>query len=205
MAPGDEAEFLRRLVRRDEAAFSELVREHEAQVWRLVRRFVRSDEEAEDLTQEVFVAVFRAIESFRGDSKLSTWIFRIAMNVAKNRLKYLGRRHVSQHRAFEDEAHGGAGEVLRTLELAAPDAALEGRETEAALRRALAALDDEQRAVLVLRDMEGLSYEEIQAVTGLPEGTVKSRLFRARTAVAEALREGGVGAGVREAQGKKKP
>lgn len=189
----DDARLIERLRRRDEAAFSELVRTHQAQVFRVVRRMVRSDEEAEDLTQEVFIAVFRAIESFRGDSKLSTWIFRIAMNVTKNRVKYLGRRQSSKHGEYEDDKHGGAdhGELHggeRSAAHAAPDAILESRQTSASLAWALASLDEEQRAVLVLRDFEGLAYEDIQAATGLPEGTVKSRLHRARLAIHAALR-----------------
>lgn len=187
----DDAEkrLLERLRMRDEAAFNELVRRHEGRVFRLLVRMLGDRAEAEDLAQEVFITVFKSIETFRGDSELGTWIYRIAANHSKNRVKYLGRRARSAQRTFDeiDPAHAG-GEALAAEKIARPDELAQGHEVEGMLKRALAALDPEQREVLVLRDLENLTYEEIQTITGLAEGTVKSRLHRARLSLGERMR-----------------
>ena len=170
----DDPRFLERLKRRDEAAFNELVRTSQGRVFRVCLRMVGRRDEAEDLAQEVFIAVFRAIETFRGDAKLGTWIYRIASNVTKNRVKYLARRQDGRQGVYDDESAHAADDA------GAPDDALDGKRAEARLLEALQGLDEEQRLILVLRDVENLSYEEIREATGLAEGTVKSRLHRAR-------------------------
>lgn len=189
--PGAERELVERLRRRDEQAFRELVRTFQRPVYALVYRMLGDEEEARDLSQEVFVSVFRAIGTFRGDSKLSTWLFRIVTNHCRNRQKYLGRRQHGKRQPYEEtdeqaEMTGGDATVLGERP-PRPDREVEGRRLETAIQRAIAALDPEQRELVVLRDIQGLSYEEIQRVTGLPEGTVKSRLHRARLALKEAL------------------
>lgn len=175
--------FIERLRRRDEHAFNQLVITYEAQVFRLVWRMLTSREEAEDMTQEVFVQVFRSIESFRGDSKISTWIYRIALNLTRNRSKYLSRRHQKSHSEFDanepKESHNEA-QGWTTGETRRPDWDAMGNQAEAIVVECLGTLDAEHREILILRDVESLSYEEVGSITGLAPGTVKSRLHRAR-------------------------
>lgn len=189
----DERALVERLRRRDEAAFNALVRAHQANVFRLLTRLLGDPAEAQDVAQEVFVSVFKSIDSFRGDSRLSTWIFRIATNHGKNRIKYLARRARDARRPFDDDTT--AGQVIRPTgsQLPRPDELVQGYQAQQHMRRALDSLDEEQRALVVLRDIEHMSYDEIQRVTGLPIGTVKSRLHRARMALHRsyaALQEG---------------
>lgn len=187
-----EQELVRRLKLREEAAFNELVRQHQDRVYRLCLRFLHNASEAEDVAQEVFVSVFKAIENFREDSQLSTWMFRIAVNHAKNRLKYLARRATESQKLLDDEA-GDATMLNAAREDDRPDRVVEGLQSESLIVRAMAMLDEDQRELVTLRDLENLSYEELQEVTGLPAGTVKSKLHRARLALQqhyEALSEG---------------
>ena len=183
-----EAKLIERLVARDERAFNELVRNYERRVFGLVFRMLGSRAEAEDLTQEVFVQVFKAIGSFRGESKLSTWIYRIAVNLCKNRTKYLRVRHAGEQDQIDDVAerlqpsearHANVAQVDR------PDEAVAGRQVEEIVRQAIAEVDEGFRECLILCDVEELSYEEIAEITQLPVGTVKSRIFRARAQLRE--------------------
>jgi RNA polymerase sigma-70 factor (ECF subfamily) len=179
----DEAEFVARLLARDEAAFNELVTLYERRVFALVFRMIGRREEAEDLAQEVFVQVFKAIDQFRGDAKLSTWIYRIAVNLCKNRSKYLQRRHAQAHDDVDDmldRSSLASGKGVSVGAIGRPDELVEGRQLEHIVRSAIQHIDPDFREVLVLRDVEDMSYEEIAQVTGLPEGTVKSRIHRAR-------------------------
>ncbi|HJZ88987.1 MAG TPA: sigma-70 family RNA polymerase sigma factor [Polyangia bacterium] len=182
-----ERALLARLRERDETAFTEVVRDYQNRVFNLVYRMIGSREEAEDLAQEVFVTVFKSIEQFRGDSKFSTWLYRIAANHCKNRIKYLSRRHTASGGLDgvpeQNLADGGRAPLSGHVD--APDAILEGREIEKLVQQAIAALDDEHRLLVLLRDVEELSYQEIVDITGLNEGTVKSRLHRARMQIKE--------------------
>jgi RNA polymerase sigma-70 factor (ECF subfamily) len=178
-----EAQFIARLVARDESAFNELVVLYERRVFGLVYRMLGRRDEAEDLSQEVFVQVFKAIDQFRGESKLSTWIYRIAVNLCKNRTKYLSRRHAGAQDdldAMVDRAPLSAAKGVSVGDVSRPDELVEGMQLERVVKTAIAKLEPEFREVLILRDVEDLSYEEIAAVTGLPDGTVKSRIHRAR-------------------------
>lgn len=184
----DEERLIERLRQRDEGAFNELVRLHQAAVFRQLLRVIGDPAEAEDLAQEVFVTVFKAIETFRGDSRLSTWIHRIAQNHARNRLKYHGR-HKRRGDAPLDESIEEASAVPETgSRLPRPDHEVEAHQAERQIRLAITQLDPEQRTLIVLRDLENMTYEEIQEQTGLPSGTVKSRLHRARVALQERFR-----------------
>jgi RNA polymerase sigma-70 factor, ECF subfamily len=183
-----EAKLIERLVARDERAFNELVRAYERRVFGLVLRMLGQRAEAEDLTQEVFVQVFKAIGSFRGESKLSTWIYRIAVNLCKNRTKYLRVRHAGEQEQLEEMAdrlplsqarHANVAQVER------PDEAVAGRQVEAIVRESIAQVDENFRECLILCDVEELPYEEIAEITDLPVGTVKSRIFRARAQLRE--------------------
>jgi RNA polymerase sigma-70 factor, ECF subfamily len=180
----EETKFVARLVARDESAFNELVVAYERRVFALVFRMIGRREEAEDLAQEVFVQVFKAIDQFRGESKLSTWIFRIAVNLCKNRAKYLSRRRAGEQEdvhEMADRMSGEGGKGVTVGDISRPDEILEGVQLERIVKRAIAEVDADFREVLILRDVEDMSYDEIAQVTGLPEGTVKSRIFRART------------------------
>lgn len=185
----NEARFIERLKRHDERAFLELVQIYQARVYKLVLRMLGRREEAEDMAQEVFVQVFKAVSTFRADSKLSTWIYRIAINVCKNRIKYLSRRKNDAQDEYDSSeehvdlelSHGTVSQLSR------PDQLVEGYQLERIVERAIAELEPDFREILVLRDIEDLSYEELSAITGLPDGTVKSRLHRARSMLKSAV------------------
>lgn len=183
-----EARLVERIVRRDERAFNEFVRLYQRRVFALVFRMLGNRAEADEVSQDVFFQVFKAIGTFRGDSKLSTWVYRIAINLCKNRLKYLKVRHENDKDALDDvvervpitEARAGTvGEVER------PDEMVAGKQIEQIVQRAIMSIDPTFRECLVLRDVEELSYEEIGQITNLAEGTVKSRIFRARAMLRE--------------------
>lgn len=180
--------LIRRLQQRDERAFSEMVRLYQHKVFNLVYRMLGSREEAEDVAQEVFVTVFKHIDTFRGDAKFSTWLYRITTNQTRNRLKYLGRRARNSTSELDETAERELVDAQPSAmrpQIAGPDAVLEGLQLEKVVQEGIALLEQEHREVLVLRDVENLSYEEIASITGVAEGTVKSRLHRARLALKE--------------------
>ncbi|HEY8087482.1 MAG TPA: sigma-70 family RNA polymerase sigma factor [Polyangiaceae bacterium] len=188
LAGEEEAKLVARLIARDERAFNTLVKAYERRVFALVLRMIGNRAEAEDLAQEVFVQVFKAVGSFRGESKLSTWIYRIAINLCKNRTKYLKVRHASEQDELEAVAERlpiGDAPRANVAHVARPDEALAGKQVERIVQEAILQLEPTFRECLVLRDVEELSYEEIGAITGLPEGTVKSRIHRARAQLKE--------------------
>ncbi len=175
---------------REERAFTELVVRYQAPMFNLCYRMLGNAAEAEDIAQETFVKAFQAIGRFRGDSSLGTWLYRIAVNLSKNRLKYLGRRHYGASSAIDavpERAWTRSSRPTLGESAAGPEQALEGSRAESRVQQALASLDSEFRELLVLRDIQGLSYAEVVRVTGLPEGTVKSRLHRARAALRKAF------------------
>lgn len=181
-----ERMLIRRLQERDERAFEEVVRLYQHKVFNLVYRMMANREEAEDVAQDVFVTVLKSVDTFRGESKFSTWLYRIAANHCKNRMKYLGRRAHKMtgelDEAAEREAQGAQPSAMKP-HVDGPDAVLEGLQMERLMQQGIAALEEEHRELIVLRDVENLSYEEISGITGLPDGTVKSRLHRARMAL----------------------
>jgi len=167
----DAAGLLRRLKAGEAQAFEELVRTHQHRVFAVAMRMLGNAAEAEEVAQEVFLRAHRALGEFRGDAKLSTWLFAIASRLCLTRLAAAERSLIRQ----------GEESVARLPhDAVGPDALLEQSELDAALHRAIAELPDERRIVVVLRDLEGLSYEEIAAALELPTGTVRSRLHRAR-------------------------
>ncbi len=186
----DEARFVARLVARDESAFNELVLLFERRVFALSVRMLGRRADAEEVTQDVFVQVFRSVDSFRGEAKLSTWVFRIAVNLCKNKMNYDARRHSRRHDDLVDyqdldALSGGAG--LSVGAIARPDHAFEERQVVEAVREAIELLDLDLRQVVILRDVEELAYEEIAEVMGLQIGTVKSRIHRGRAQLREKL------------------
>ncbi len=179
--------LLRRLRDRDERAFRELVDAHRDRVFNITYRMLGNRAEAEDVAQEVFIAVFKTIDSFREEAKFSTWLYRVAVNHCKNRIKYLARRHERDRDELDEASPSANNAALGPTKGVRPDRALEGAQMEVLLQEAIASLDEEHRAVVILRDVEELSIEEICDITGLPDGTVKSRLHRARAALRKKL------------------
>jgi RNA polymerase sigma-70 factor (ECF subfamily) len=186
-----ERSLLRRLRAHDERAFRELIDGHRDRVYNITFRMLGNRAEAEDIAQEVFITVFKTIETFREESKFSTWLYRVTVNHCKNRIKYLARRHDRDRDELDETSNGhnsaAVGSAIGGATPAAPDRALEGAQMEKLLQDAIGNLDDEHRVVVVLRDIEDLSIEEICEITGLPDGTVKSRLHRARLALRKKL------------------
>ena len=182
-----ERSLLRRLRNRDERAFRELIEAHRDRVYNICYRMLGNRHESEDVAQEVFITVFKTIDTFREEAKFSTWLYRVAVNHCKNRIKYLARRFDKQQDELDEQSSGANGTPIGAPAPRAPDRALEGAQMEKLMQDAIAALDDEQRIVVVLRDVEDLSIEEICEITGLADGTVKSRLHRARLVLRKKL------------------
>ena len=181
--------LIARLKERDGQAFDEIVRLYGDKVFSLVYRMLGNRHEAEDVAQEVFITVFKTVDGFRGEAKFSTWLLRIAANQSKNRIKYLSRRPTDGEIDDVVEARAAAETPARAVQahIDGPDVLMEAAELEALMQRAIAALDEEHRLLVILRDVEELSYQEIGEITGIPEGTIKSRLHRARVAIKEEL------------------
>ncbi|HOW42408.1 MAG TPA: sigma-70 family RNA polymerase sigma factor [Candidatus Omnitrophota bacterium] len=170
--------------------FNELVLKYQDRVFNLCYRFMGNYEEADDCAQEVFLKVYRSLKDFRGESSLSTWVYRIAVNTCKNRLmsrEYRERKRTISIDAPVQTEEGEVGLEIKD-ESRSPARELDAREKDALIQEAIAALPEDQRQVVVLRDIEALSYEEIAGITGLNIGTVKSKLSRARQALCEKLR-----------------
>jgi RNA polymerase sigma-70 factor (ECF subfamily) len=184
-----EAALIERCAAGDEFACAELVAEHERMVYQLALNLLGDREDALDVSQEVFLRVFRMLHRFRGQSSLRTWIFRIVVNQARNRQRWWQRRHVRQQVSLDlhIEQHGEL--PARHDAVTAPDRALDRKQLAAHLRRALESLPFDQRTVIVLREVDGLSYDEIAFSLGVTLGTVKARLTRARQALRARLQE----------------
>jgi len=184
---GREAALVQRCANGDEAACADLVAEHQRMVVQLAINLLGDRDEALDLSQEVFLRVFRTIHGFRGQSSLRTWIYRIAVNQARNRHRFWSRRHRADQVSL-DEHVAAHGEFLSGGE-STPDQVLAQKELAGRLQHALDSLPFDQRTAIVLREIDGLSYEEIAFSLGIAIGTVKSRLTRARHALRLELRE----------------
>ena len=184
-AEPSERVLISRLRRKDPAAFEALVKQHQDRVYDFCMRMLADREEAFDVTQEIFVSIHQHMEQFRHDAKISTWIFRISRNHCLNRLKYLKRRGRGRSDEYGETSEQAINEAVGAPVM--PDESLEASRTRALVHRAIARLDEDQRVLVVLRDIEGLAYEEIVEITELAEGTVKSRLHRAREKLAVIL------------------
>lgn len=187
-----DREIDQRLVERvqqgDKQAFNLLVVKYQRRLARLLSRFVRDPAEVEDIAQETFIKAYRALPSFRGDSAFYTWLYRIGINTAKNYLVSQSRKAPATINGFSaEEAENFEGaDLLR--EMSTPESELMGKQVAQTVNQALEALPEELRSAILLREMEGLTYEEIANIMECPIGTVRSRIFRAREAVAEKLR-----------------
>jgi RNA polymerase sigma-70 factor (ECF subfamily) len=185
---GREASLIQRCAARDEDACAELVTEHQRMVYQLSLNLLNDHNEALDLSQEVFLRVFRTIQNFRGQSSLRTWIYRIVVNQARNRQRWWRRRHRSQQISLDQHIRDH-GDVPETNGGDSPDRMLGRKQLAERIRVALDHLPFEQKTAIVLREIDGLSYEEIGFSLGIAVGTVKSRLARAREGLRAQLRD----------------
>jgi RNA polymerase sigma-70 factor (ECF subfamily) len=185
---GREAALIQRCAARDEDACADLVAEHQRMVYQLSLNLLGDHNEALDVSQEVFLRVFRTIHGFRGQSALRTWIYRIVVNQARNRQRWWRRRHRAQQVSLD--AHlKDFGDFPERTDGASPDRLLGQKELAGRIREAVEQLPFDQRTAIVLREIDGLSYEEIGFSLGVAVGTVKSRLARAREALRAQLRD----------------
>ena len=182
-----DQQLVERAQRGDKRAFELLVIKYQRKLGRLLSRMVRDPGEVEDVTQEAFIKAYRALPNFRGESAFYTWLYRIAINTAKNYLVALGRRAPTTTE-FDNEDAESFDDAESLRDTATPENLLMGREVATAVNRAVEALPEDLRTAITLREIEGLSYEEIAGVMDCPIGTVRSRIFRAREAIAVELR-----------------
>ena len=179
--------LVERVQRGDKEAFGLLVAKYQRKLARLLGRMIRDPAEVEDVAQEAFIKAYRALPSFRGDSAFYTWLYRIGINTAKNYLVSQGRRApTSTELASEDAETMEDADQLRDIDT--PDRLLHTKQIGDTVNAAMQALPEELRNAIMLREIEGLSYEEIAVVMDCPIGTVRSRIFRAREAISERLR-----------------
>ena len=179
--------LVERAQRGDQKAFGMLVEKYQRKLGRLLSRMVRDQAEVEDVVQESFIKAYRALPNFRGDSAFYTWLYRIGINTAKNYLVSMGRRpQISHDVEIEDAENFEDAEELRTAET--PETEMMTKEIAKTVNETMMALPDELRTAITLRELEGLSYEEIATLMNCPIGTVRSRIFRARETIAVKLR-----------------
>jgi RNA polymerase sigma-70 factor (ECF subfamily) len=171
----------------DKHAFELLVSKYQRKLSRLLSRFIRDAGEVEDVAQEAFIKAYRALPSFRGDSAFYTWLYRIGINTAKNYLVAMGRRAPTATEFDSEEAEGfDDGDQLRDINT--PENVMMSKQIATTVNETMERLPEELRTAITLREIEGLSYEEIATIMNCPIGTVRSRIFRAREAIADKLR-----------------
>ena len=182
-----DRQLVARAQRGDKQAFERLVEKYQRKLARLLSRFIRDPAEVEDVTQEAFIKAYRALPAFRGDSAFYTWLYRIGMNTAKNYLMAMGRRAPTSTEVEAEAAEGlEEGEQLRDINT--PESLLLSKEIAETVNATIEQLPEELRAAIRMREIEGRSYEDIAQAMQCPIGTVRSRIFRAREAIAEQLR-----------------
>ncbi len=189
---GFEPEFVARLLQGDRAAFQEVVARYQRGIFGFCLRMMGDMAEAEDLAQEVFLRAFRSIRRFRQQSKFSTWLYQIAHNLSLNRIRYLKKRRTSDLQSVSMENEASLAIAFDSGPSDSPEEAVLEQERKRYLSEAIVSLDVSYREVIVLRDVEGLSYEEIAEALGAAVGTVKSRLHRARTELLKKMKKRGV-------------
>ncbi|HWM43665.1 MAG TPA: RNA polymerase sigma factor RpoE [Burkholderiales bacterium] len=182
-----DRQLVARAQRGDKQAFELLVEKYQRKLARLLSRFIRDPAEVEDVTQEAFIKAYRALPAFRGDSAFYTWLYRIGINTAKNYLMAMGRRAPTSTEVEAEEAEGfEEGEQLRDINT--PESLLLSSEIAKTVNATIEGLPEELRTAIQMREIEGMSYEDIAKAMDCPIGTVRSRIFRAREAIAEQLR-----------------
>lgn len=172
--------------RGDKRAFGLLVEKYQRKLYRLLSRMIRDQSEIEDVVQESFIKAYRALPNFRGDSAFYTWLYRIGINTAKNHLVSLGRRPMSVDIEIEDAENFQDASDLRTSET--PESALMTKQIAQTVNNAMIGLPEDLKTAITLREIEGLSYEEIATIMQCPIGTVRSRIFRARETISQKLK-----------------
>ncbi|MEQ8517351.1 MAG: RNA polymerase sigma factor RpoE [Chromatocurvus sp.] len=180
-ATATDKQLVARVQKGDNRAFDLLVLKYQHKILGLISRYIQDSDEMQDVAQEAFIKAYRALPGFRGDSAFYTWLYRIAINTAKNHLVARSRRPPGSDVEVEDAEYYEGGSALRDLEN--PENALFGEELKAVVEAAIADLPDDLRAAVTLREFDGLSYEDIADVMDCPVGTVRSRIFRAREAI----------------------
>jgi RNA polymerase sigma-70 factor, ECF subfamily len=188
--------LVRRVQRGDKGAFDALVLKYQHKLVKLVMRYVRNPAEAEDIAQEAFIKAYRALPQFRGDSAFYTWLYRIAINTAKNAVVSRDRSPIEYNIDRNDATEESYDMQGRMKDSETPEGLVLTDEIRTTVSAAIDALPEDLRTAIVLRELEGLSYEEIAAAMDCPVGTVRSRIFRAREAIDRRLREvfeGGLG------------
>ena len=189
-----DLELVERVQKGDKASFDILVLRYQHKVIKLILRYVRDAAEAQDVAQEAFIKAYRALPNFRGDSAFYTWLYRIAINTAKNSLVARKRRPLDYDLDLQDPEQHAMQSKLQDTDT--PEALLLSEEIRQTVNEAMMALPEDLRAAIVMREIDGLSYEEIASAMECPVGTVRSRIFRAREAIDDRLRpliEGGLG------------
>jgi RNA polymerase sigma-70 factor, ECF subfamily len=182
-----DRQLVARAQRGDKQAFELLVEKYQRKLARLLSRFIRDPAEVEDVTQEAFIKAYRALPAFRGDSAFYTWLYRIGINTAKNYLMAMGRRAPTSTEVEAEDAEGfEEGEQLRDINT--PESVLLSNEIARTVNATIEQLPEELRTAVQMREIEGMSYEDIAKAMDCPIGTVRSRIFRAREAIAERLR-----------------
>ena len=182
-----DQQLVERAQRGEKHAFELLVSKYQRKLARLLSRFIRDPAEVEDVTQEAFIKAYRALPTFRGESAFYTWLYRIGINTAKNYLVAMGRRAPTTTEIDAEEAESFEdGDQLRDLNT--PEDELASRQVAETVNQTLLGLPEELRTAITLREIEGLSYEDIANIMNCPIGTVRSRIFRAREAIATRLR-----------------
>ncbi|HEX7157067.1 MAG TPA: RNA polymerase sigma factor RpoE [Burkholderiaceae bacterium] len=180
-------QLVSRVQRGDKRAFELLVSKYQRRILRLLSRMIRDPADIEDVAQEAFIKAYRALPNFRGDSAFYTWLYRIAINTAKNHFAAQGRRAPGSVPTEVEDAEN-AEDAAQLRDVATPDAVFLSKQIGEAVNRAIEQLPPDLRTAIVLRELEGLSYDEIAAAMNCPVGTVRSRIFRAREAIAAELR-----------------
>ncbi|WP_092485371.1 RNA polymerase sigma factor RpoE [Candidatus Ichthyocystis hellenicum] len=184
--PSDKTLVLR-VQEGDVASFELLVIKYQNRIIRLLNRLIRNQQEVEDIAQEVFIKAYRAIGNFRGDSAFYTWIYRIAINTGKNYLETLGKQNfIIKDITIDDDKNNNHEEYVSNIDT--PELELMSKQTANIINKVTQSLPNELREALVLREVEGLSYDDIAAIMECPVGTVRSRIFRAREAISVKLK-----------------
>ena len=181
-----DQQIVERVQRGDKQAFNLLVTKYQRKIMNVVSRYVSNSGDIADVVQDVFISAYRFLPSFRNDSAFYTWLYRIAVNTAKNYLTSNGRRSPGVEVDIDDAEQYDSGEALR--DIASPERLLSSDQVRKTVVNALQSLPEDLRTVITLREIEGLSYEEIADVTGCPVGTVRSRIFRAREVIDNRLK-----------------
>ena len=195
----DESKLIQALQQQQTSAYKFFIRTYQHAIYQVCMRMMQDSSEAEDMTQETLIRIVRSINNFKGQSSLKTWVYRIAINLCKNRLQYLKRREQKNHKAISSfEGDYWQEQISLSMNsprsssdstLASPHQNLVAKETQTQIEQALHSIDSSLRELLILRDIQGLSYQEITDITDLALGTVKSRIHRARLLFIQAYKK----------------